>query len=228
MSRVRTAPGPRGALSRAGAAVLGAVLAAGLAGCTVGGDDPTDPVTGAGPAPSTSVEVEPSPSRSEATGPTPEELSAQVLADAGLTEEPVASVTAPVDPQSTGQTVDTTLDVLEVQRTDTGTLVRMQVSSATPYLITAETFGSPRFRATWFVRDLYLDDVAGNTRYLPLQFEDFRPACLCPYSTLTIGPEPQLLTAVFPELPDGTGTVTLRFGETPLAVEGLTVSPATS
>lgn len=116
------------------------------------------------------------------------------------------------------------LDVLEVRAVTEGTLVRMRLSSPDgEYTSSPTTFASGRFGTQNFVRDVYLDDPAGGTRYLPLQFEDYRAACVCPYLPFVVGAEPQEVHALFPPLPPGTGPVVLRLAGTDLVVEGLAV-----
>lgn len=46
----------------------------------------------------------------------------------------------------------------------------------------------------------------------------------CPYFPMEVGPEPQVLTAVYPALPAGTTTVDLRLNDTDVVVTGLPVS----
>lgn len=202
------------------AAVLAATVL--LASCTIGAE-PDDAATDAGGGPVTTSEepVEPSDPPSP-EGPTPDELNADILARAetAAASEPIASVTGTATPQE----VRTVLDVLEVRAVDDGTLVRMRLSSPDgDYNVAPTTFASGRFGTQSFVRDVYLDDTAGGTRYLPLQFEDYREACVCPYIPLDVGPEAQEVHALFPALPEGT-TVDLSLAGGSLAIEGLTVA----
>ena len=86
------------------------------------------------------------------------------------------------------------------------------------------TFADGRFGTQNFVRDIYLDDVAGGTRYLPLQFEDYRAACVCPYKPLERrAGAPGRAPPCSPPLPEGTTTVDLRLASTELALTGLPV-----
>ncbi len=210
---------PRRAL-RLAAAIAAAAAALAVSGCTVGGADPEEPTGDAAPPVTTSDEA-PAPTEEDTPdGPTPEEISAGLLAAAAQEEEPLGSVSAPVPPQD----VATTLDVLEVRRVEDGTFVRLRLTAPDgAYNVGPTTFASGRFGTQYFVRDMYLDDVAGGTRFLPLQFEDSRAACVCPYKPLEVGPEPQVVNALFPALPEGTTTVDLSLAGTDLRLTGLPV-----
>lgn len=194
-----------------------------LASCTVGGDDPDDAATDAAVAPVTSPPSGPdtASARPSPEGPSPQELNDDILASAieAAEAEPLASVTGVVTPED----VETVLDVLEVRAVTEGTLVRMRLSSSSgEFNVGATTFAGDRFGTQSFVRDVYLDDTAGGTRYLPLQFQDYRAACICPYIPLGVGAVPQEVHALFPALPEG-ATVDLRLADSDLVVAGLTV-----
>ena len=70
--------------------------------------------------------------------------------------------------------------------------------------------------------------MADGARYLPLHCEDYRKACLCPCKPFELGPKPQVVTALYPALPDGTSTVDVRLASTDLALTGLSVGAGSS
>jgi len=210
----------RSSLGRGGALLAAAGLVSlALGACTMSADEPDEPAgdgapaTGAAGAPE--PDDEPSPE-----GVDPAELNDQVLAAAEGSAEPLGSVTGNVPPQN----VQTVLDVLEVRPVDGATLVRMRLSTTGDTLLpTQETFSGVLLGTQWFVRDVYLDDTSGGTRYLPLQFTDYRDACICPYKAVQLGPEPQVVDALFPALPEGATTVDLSIAGTELVLAGLPV-----
>lgn len=119
---------------------------------------------------------------------------------------PLGTTTGPVGTEDG----ETTMDVLEIRPVEGATFVVLRLStSGDAYQVGPNDFAADRFGTQNFVRDIYLDDVAGGIRYLPLQFEDYRAACVCPYKPLEIGPDPHVVHALFPALPDGTMTVDL-------------------
>lgn len=190
------------------AAVAGLVV---LAGCTGGSGDPGPTPGGAGTGGGPSASSTPSQPVGDVT---PEELSQQVLGRAAEDADPLGSTTGPV---VNGQ--ETTLDVLDVHAFEGGTSVRFRLTAAAPYQLGLVTFSDARFGTVEFVRDVHLDDPASGTRLLPLQFEDYRAACVCPYKPLELGPEPSVLTAVFPPLPEGADRVDVGLGgDSPLTV----------
>ncbi|MCY7394720.1 MAG: hypothetical protein LH468_00990 [Nocardioides sp.] len=181
-------------------AVLGATL---LAGCGMFGTGDPDP-SGTGTDGGTSTGT----TTAEPQGPTPEELSEQVLAAAGEGER------APAIGTGTGTTAgqaELTIEVTAVERIAAGTLVRMRFSGTPGDNIGGPAdFGTPKYQTLYFARSLYLIDPAvTKTRYLPLQFEDYREACTCPHSPLELGSEPQTVTAIYPPLPETVTTVDL-------------------
>lgn len=188
------------------ALAAGVLLAVLLGGCTGGGDDP-EPTNGE----SSQGGGEETPS-----GPSPEELSAQVLDAAAAQED------APVLASGTGTTNggnSVTIDVVGVERIEGATLVRMRFSGDVADLGGPSQFGNERYRTVEFARTLYLvDNAVTKTRYLPLQFDDYREACACPYFPLENGADPQTVTALYPELPPEVTTVDV------VANEFLTVS----
>ena len=187
-----------------------------VAGCT--DDTPSDPpASGSG---SEQEEID----TSTPGGPTPEELSEQVL-------------TAPRDGEDTpaiGTATGTlageeplTVDVLAVRRLEDATFVTMRWTAPVPVGPGFAEFYDRRREGSDinFARTLFLEDpTASGLRLLPLQFEDYRFACTCPYFPMEVGPEPQVLTAVYPALPAGTTTVDLRLNDTDVVVTGLPVS----
>jgi hypothetical protein len=208
-------------LRRGVLAAAAAGTAAALASCTVSATPADDP--SATPSDSASVTEEAAPSPTEPSGPDSAEISADLLAAATdpADEQPIGTVTAVLAPED----VETTVDVLELRRVEGGTFLRLRIASTgETYNIGPRDFADGRFGTLNFLRELYLDDTAGGTRYLPLQFEDYRTACVCPYKPLEVGPDAQVVTAVFPPLPDGTDTVTLRMGPSDLVVEDVPVA----
>jgi len=194
-----------------------------VGGCTIGGADDDEPSGDAAPVTSGPDDTAGTTGPDEGEtpdGPSPEELSADLLASSAQTPKPLGSVTSVVPPVD----VETTLEVLEVRPVEGATFVVLRLTAlGEAYNVGPTTFADGRFGTQNFVRDIYLDDVAGGTRYLPLQFEDYRAACICPYKPLELGPEPQVVTALFPPLPDGTSTVDLSLGGTDLVLTGLPV-----
>lgn len=199
--------------------VTGAVIGSlAWGGCTFEGSDPgpdpsdSSPVS-AGESSTASDEPENPPSSQPPVGDvSPDELSADLLASGQQSEAAVVSVSAVVEPTD----VETTLDVLEVRRIEAGTLVRIRLTAAEVYNIGPTTFAGDRFGTLNFIRDLYLDDPASGTRLLPLQFEDYREACVCPYKPLELGPEPTVVTAVFDVLPEAATSVSVSLADSGL------------
>lgn len=209
-------------MSRAHLVGAGALaLAVALAGCTVGTTDP-EPSTGstrqAAPATDSVTEAAPSPTR-DVGDVSPEELSADVLAAAGADGPALGTGTVTVTPPG----VTTTLDVLEVRPVDGATLVRLRLTAEEEWTLSPTSFASDRFGTINFVRDVYLDDAASGTRLLPLQFDDHRPACVCPYKPLVLGSEPTVVTTLFDALPEGAASVDVRLAGSDLAVAGVPV-----
>jgi len=206
--------------ARRGCALVAVVVTALLVGgCTVGGDGPDEQTTNAAPPTADPVASGSPEPEGAPEGPSPEELSADLLA-ATQGPQPLGAVTVVLPPND----IKTTLEVLEIRPVDGATFVELRLTAPDKaYNVGLTTFADGRFGTLSFVRDIYLDDVAGGTRYLPLQFEDYRKACVCPYKPLELGPKPQVVTAVFPALPDGTSTVDVRLASTDLALTGLPV-----
>jgi hypothetical protein len=187
-------------------------VAAGLAlpGCTIGPAGPSEDASSAAaePVPSGSASGDGG-AGTGSDGPSPEELSAAVL-DAGdewSRRAPVASATA----DSRDDVL--TLDVLSLTRTDGATVAEIRLSADREFVVDLDLFESGRFASVSFIRDLALDDTDGGVRYRPLSFDDGRAACLCPYLPLGLGPDPQTLVAMFPELPADVDTVDLRLSD---------------
>jgi len=216
---------PRGGRWVVGAAALTLVLA--LAGCSVsfGGDDgddptPSDAATDARPDDGAATGDDDAPTTP--SGPSPEEVSADVLeqAEAAAGRAAVASVSDEVE----GETV--TLEVLSVRRTADGVLVDLRMSADSPEVrVGATTFNPPPLESISFVRGLTLDDRAGGTRYRPLVFDDGRDGCVCPYLPLVLGPRPQSLQALYPPLPETVTSVDVNLGDV-LVVPGVEIEDA--
>lgn len=203
---------PRPALRAVPAVPVALAVAAGLAlpGCTIGSAGPSEDASSAAaePVPSGSASGDGG-AGTGGDGPSPEELSAEVL-DAGeawAQREPLASAT--VDSRDDVLT----LDVLSLTRTDGATVADVRLGADREFVVDLDLFESGRFASVSFIRDLALDDTDGGVRYRPLSFNDGRAACLCPYLPLGLGPDPQTLVAVFPELPADVDTVDLRFSD---------------
>ena len=211
-------------LTRQGAVLVAAALTAlGVGGCTIGGGGPDEPSgEAASPSDGTSGTGGTDEPEREQTpdGPSPQELSADLLAASAQSPQPLGSVTAVIPPVQ----VETTMEVLEIRPVEGATFVVLRLTApGEAFNVGPTTFADGRFGTQNFVRDIYLDDVAGGARYLPLQFQDYRDACVCPYKPLELGPEAQVVTALFPALPDGTTTVDLSLGGTELVLTGLPV-----
>lgn len=199
-------------------AALVLVISMVAAGCTISssdGDEETTPPERSATG-SDEASVRPSSSRSVSApaGPSPDELSADLLeAAAAQARRPALGSASTVS--SDVQSAQIVLDVISVERTSDATLLEFRLSSPTPGTpISLGSFESVRFQSPAFVSALYLDDRLGGTRYRPLLFDDYRGACTCPYLPLTVGPEPQLISAMFPPLPESTTTVDVNLADT--------------
>ncbi|WP_380163917.1 hypothetical protein [Jannaschia sp. R86511] len=204
------------------ATVVAAVLA--LGGCTLSGGEqaaPTDRPAGSAPATdATTSEPTPEPS---AEGPSPEELSAQVIdAAAAPVGEPIASQTLAVEDTTPTPGTEVTIDVLSVQRTENATLLTMQMSSAEPGVQLGPQAFRNREVDVEFFSLFALEDGSNGIRYRPLSWlrpntDDLEPAdgppnsCICPYrgNDFTLSPEPLVFEALYGPLPDGVTTVSL-------------------
>jgi len=185
-----------------------------LAGCGMfGTGDPDPDPTGSGDGTGTES---PTPE-----GPSPEELSEEILAAAGEAEQAAAIGTG--TGTTAGQT-EVTIDVTAVERRTDATVVRMRISGTDGDSIAGPAgFGNSKFDGVNFARTLYLvDPTVTQTRYLPLQFTDYREACLCPYFPFEVGATPQSVTAVYPPLPATVTTVDLVANDF-LTVSGLPI-----
>lgn len=192
---------------RLGAGLLAAAL---LTGCSLGGDDEPGP-TRSGATPSASA---------SAPGKSPEQLSAEVLDAAAAADEaePIGSASG-----TTRGKTELTIDVLSIEPVTDGTLVTMRFSGDGSGLAGPSGFADERYDAANFGRTLYLvDRTVTKSRYLPLQFEDYREACTCPVLQMELGSTPQTVTALYPPLPDGVTTVDLVANDI-LTVKGLAV-----
>jgi len=145
----------------------------------------------------------------EGAGPSPEELSQQVLdaAAARAVSEPVATQTIDSDG------AQLTLGLVAVTRTLDGTLAEFRLSSATDGVPAGiGLFEEDALGTVSFIRGVFLEDTGAGVRYRPLVYEDERSGvgCVCPYKPLTLGPEPQTVYALFPPLPEGVTAVDFR------------------
>jgi hypothetical protein len=185
-----------------------------LTGCT--DDTPSDP-----PASSSPSEEE---TTAAAEGPSPQELSEEMLVAADEAAQ------APAIGTATGALVGSgslTVEVLAVQRLDDATFVTMRWSAPEPISPGFLDFHDLRREGNEnnFARTLFLEDpTSSGLRLLPLQFSDYRTACTCPLFPIEVGPDPQVVTAVYPALPAGTTTVDLRLNTTDIVITGLAVS----
>ncbi len=192
---------------RIGTAALATAL---LTGCSLGADDEPGP-TRSGATPSATAST---------PGTSPDQLSAEVLDAAAAAEEvePIGSATG-----TTRGKTELTIDVLSIEPVTEGTLVTMRFSGDGSGLAGPAGFADERHKAMNFGRTLYLvDRTVTKSRYLPLQFEDYREACTCPVLQMELGSAPQTVTALYPPLPDGVETVDLVANDI-LTVKGLTV-----
>ena len=191
-------------------AVLGASL---LAGCGMFGTGDPDPDP-------TSTDGGTGTESSAPEGPSPEDLAEEVFAAAEQADS--AAVIGSGSGVTTGQT-QVTIEVTAVERSEDSTVVRMRLSGVGTGLGGPAGFGNSKYDGISFARTLYLvDPTVTRTRYLPLQFTDYREACLCPYFPMELGAEPQSVTAVYPPLPDTVTTVDLVANDF-LTVTGLPV-----
>lgn len=198
-------------VARALTALLALVAAGTLAGCSGTPDDEKP-----GPTAS-SASSSPTPS-----GRTPEQLSAEVLA-AAASEAEAARPIGSASGETKGRT-RLTIDVLAIEPVSAGTLVTMRFSGeGAAGLAGPAGFADERYGAQSFARTLALvDRTVTKSRYLPLQFDDYREACACPALAMKIGAQGQTVTALYPPLPQGVATVDLEANDI-LTVEGLPV-----
>ncbi|MGL5818191.1 MAG: hypothetical protein ACRCYR_11545 [Phycicoccus sp.] len=171
-------------------AVAALVAAALLSGCSFTPDEEPGPTRSGATA------------SSSPTGKTPEQLSAEVLEAAATAAEEARPIGSASGKTRGGTTL--TLDVLSIEPVAAGTLVTMRFSGKGSGLAGPAGFADERYDAMSFARTLYLADrTVTKSRYLPLQFEDYREACTCPMFPMELGAEPQTVTALYPPLPDG-------------------------
>lgn len=204
------------------AVVAAAALA--LGGCTVSGADEPGPSGDAAPATSGPTEEQEPTEDESPVGPSPEELSEQVLEVASApVGEPIAGQTVTIDEApNPGTSAEVTVDILSVERTADATLVRLQLSSPTPGVqLGRQVFNDVGSANLEFFNRFALEDTTNGTRYLPLSWRraatnDLEPAdaplnsCICPYrgNNLTLGPEPIVMDSLYGPLPDGVTAVT--------------------
>lgn len=201
----------------------GLVLATALAlgGCTVSGGEASPEPSGVasgrttGSADST-PDAAPSPS-----GPSVDELSADVLALAG------ADLGAPLGGQTIevldngNQPVQVTVDVLELRRTRDATLLRLTMSSPSEVgTLQVGTFSAPGTSAREFFDRISLEDGGAGTRHHPLSWrrtegneaapvEGPLDSCVCPFrgQSFTLTPEPLVMDVLYGPLPEGVQSV---------------------
>lgn len=211
-----------------------------VGGCTLSGSDPepTPATDAAGSSPSVEPSTRPSP-QDAPDGPTPEEISADLLAlAAAAPPAPVASQTLEIE-VSGGEAAQVTVDVLELRRTRDATLLRFQLSSAEPVGLpeygTFSDRGSPNRE---FLDRLNLLDAASGVRHYPLSWlragtDDPAPpdgppnSCVCPNlgQSFQLSPTPMAVDVLYGPLPDDVTTVALEApGE--LSIPALPVTPA--
>jgi len=197
--------------------VAAVVVAASVAaGCTISSADGEDPTPTLEEASTSGDSPSVGPSSRPATtppGPSPEELSADLLQSAAAQARRPGLGTASAVSGDV-QAAEIVMELVSLERTSDATLLEFRLSSPTPGTpISVGSFESVRFQSPAFVSALYLDDRLGGTRYRPLFFDDYRNACTCPYLPLSIGPEPQLISALFPPLPESTTSVDVNLGD---------------
>lgn len=171
-----------------------------LAGCSDGGGGETDPApTGRDSSASSAGAV--------SQGPTPQELSQQVL-DAASDATKTAPVARGTGTPESGKRL--TIEVISVERLPTSTLVRLRLSGEGQNVGGPADFGDARDNAVNFTRSLRLvDSAVSKVRYQPWNFEDYRTACTCVMTPLTATSTPQLVTALYPPLAAEVSTVDL-------------------
>lgn len=179
-----------------------------LSGCT-SGDDTDDAPDGGDDTASQASQ-----------GPSPQELSEQVL-DQSQRQQDAPAVATGGGVFSNETQLD--VEVVSLERTATGVLLTARLSGGDRNLGPAE-LRSARNDGVNFARDVHLvDEAVTASRYLPLQFDDYRQACVCPYVPLRLGAETQTVTALYPPLPDEVATVDLVFNDE-VTVPGVPVS----
>jgi hypothetical protein len=197
---------------RTGAGLLAGAALLALTGCSLSvGDRDEEPATSGADAspdgrPGDGASHEPA---TTVDGPSPEELSAELLDDAeAAAGRPAAGS---VSGELGGEPA--TMEVVEVRRTGGAVVAELRMTADEPGAeVSVAVFGSPRFASADFIRTLSLDDPVGGTRYLPLTFDDGRDACACPYLPLVLGPVPQTVYAAYPPLPETVTEVDVNLG----------------
>ncbi len=194
-------------------------------GCTLSTvDDDAPPTSASQTTGDTPSSIATATDRTTPEGLEPEELAAQVFAAGDATAEvaPIGSVTAPV---ADLENRTATFDVVRVARIEGATLVEMRLSvDGDPVTVIPGDLDSGIKRVQSFLRDVLMEDArVSATRYRPLQFTDYRDACLCPHIPVELGTETTTLFAVFPELPPAVQTVTITLGDSPLTIADLPV-----
>lgn len=220
------------------------VAAAGLAlllgGCTLSGgqSEPTGSPEAGG---SSGTTTDSTPTESETpSGPTPEELSAELLEQAAAaTPAPLGSQTVQVDAVGGAATVPVTIDVLAVQRTRDATKVTMQMSS--PEVVEGlrnTALSTVGLENTTFFDRFALQDTPNGVNYFALSWlrpdlDDEDPqgppnSCICPYrgAALVLSPEPIVMDALFGPLPEGVDTIAF-IGPDEVLIPDLPVEPFT-
>ncbi len=189
------------------AVVLSTTLSAGLlAGCGMFGRSDPEPT---GTDDTARTDPGGNGGEEEPTGPTPQEISEQLISTTVERDDDAPAVATATGADAGGAAV--TLDVVSVQRLEDSTLVTFRLSGDPGTSLAGPGgFGTAEHDSLNFARTLYLvDDTVTLTRYLPLQFDDYRPACTCPYMPFELSATPQTFTALYPALPDGVATVDL-------------------
>lgn len=219
------------------------VAAAGLAlllgGCTLsaGQAEPSGSPEAGGPPPVSATSSDPTQDESP-SGPTPEELSSELLEQAAAPPPaPVGSQTVAVDAVGGATTVPVTIDVLAVQRTRDATKVTIQMSSddLVEGLRNTALNDAVGSNTTFFDRFALQDDQNGLKHYalswLRPELDDADPtgppnSCICPYrgATFVLSPEPIVMDALFGPLPEDVATVSF-VGPDGVLIPDLPVEP---
>ncbi|MGJ7439587.1 hypothetical protein [Aquipuribacter sp. MA13-6] len=211
-----------------------------LGGCTLSGGQ-SDPSGSPAAGGSSTTDPTSTPTASETpSGPTPEELSAELLEQAAAAPPaPIGSQTVQVDAIGGSATVPVTIDVLAVQRTRDATKVTMQMSS--PEVVEGlrnTALSAVGLENTTFFDRFALQDTPNGVNYLALSWlrpdlDEEDPAgppnsCICPYrgAALVLSPEPIVMDALFGPLPEDVGTVSF-VGPDEVLIPDLPVAPFT-
>jgi hypothetical protein len=141
--------------------------------------------------------------------------------------EPIAVVSGPVASlRGDGVTgADLTLELLAFERSSAGIITTVSLrTDGTLVNASAISLSDLVIGSQNYLHALTLEDPDGTgLRYRPLQFDDGEVACICPYLPFRLGPEPTVVSVVFPLPGPEAETVDLLLGDTGLVVADLAV-----